>query len=241
MVMKRFLIALLALTAGVLCMAQIPNCLPDPPSWYPNIIINGGFEDTSMGLTGWKVMDQGPFCGSAEASRLSSAYRAPIKSETDEIPSCFGSWYVQTGIYSPMNGFYVSPPPQCQHAAMTDMSGPGTHVMYQDVAVPAIGAQLSFWYYYTGLYGGGSGGSVPELPSPPGPPADYFRVDLMAPGVDPFDIGPGVLKNFLLLTPGYQPPPSQRPEADGYPYLYYSARPERLCGPEGTDPLHGTR
>ena len=82
----------------------------------PNVIVNGSFEDSGGSLTGWTVFNQ------AGGS---------------------GDWFVQTGTASPLNGFTVAAPTDGAHAAMTDQQAEGTHILYQDVTVPA-GATLSF-------------------------------------------------------------------------------------------------
>src|SRR5215210_103479 len=45
-----------------------------------------------------------------------------------------GDWFVYTGTSTPLNGFPVAAPPEGTHAAVTDQGGPGSHVLYQDVA-----------------------------------------------------------------------------------------------------------
>ena len=228
---KLVLVSLLALSAGVLCMAQPVPCMPEPSSWYPNLIVNGGFEDTSMGLTGWKVMDQHEWtdCEEMAATHASSAYETHSKSEVLPPTGCWGSWYPQSGFSSPWSGQPVPPPPQCQYAAMTDMNSPGTHVMYQDITVPALGAMLSFWYFFPGGFDGPLG--VP----PVGPPTDYFRVDLMSLGADPFDVGPGVIQNLLTRVRLGPPPPAPGsatgPETSiGFGYMPFSTSLSAYAG-----------
>ncbi len=81
-----------------------------------NIVNNGGFES---GFTSWTRSDQ-------------------VGSE--------GTFALQTGTLSPVNGDPVPAPPGGLTAAMTDAQGPGSHVLYQDVVVPALvpSATLSF-------------------------------------------------------------------------------------------------
>jgi hypothetical protein len=71
-------------------------------------IVNGGFETGSF--TGWTVVNQSG--GS-------------------------GDWFVYTGTASPQSGFAIAAPPEGTHAAVTDQTGPGSHVLYQDVALEA--------------------------------------------------------------------------------------------------------
>ena len=83
---------------------------------YAGLIVNGGFES---GLSGWTVVDQ---AGSD------------------------GSFFQQSGTTSPVNGFAVAAPVEGGFAAMTDAGAGGSHVLYQDFAVPTglVSASLSF-------------------------------------------------------------------------------------------------
>lgn len=71
------------------------------------LLVNGGFES---GLAGWTTAHQ-------------------VGSE--------GTFALQTGTLSPVNGLTVLAPPEGTRAAMTDAAGPGSHVLYQDFVVPA--------------------------------------------------------------------------------------------------------
>src|SRR5512136_63297 len=76
------------------------------PIQAAQLITNGGFEP---GLAGWTVADQ-------------------VGSD--------GAFMLQSGTSSPVLGDPVPSPPGPTHAAMTDAQGPGSHLMYQDFAVP---------------------------------------------------------------------------------------------------------
>src|SRR5262245_46063459 len=80
------------------------------------LITNGGFE---TGFSGW-----------TRADALGSD----------------GTFALQTGTTSPVNGDSVPAPSQGITAAMTDAQGPGAHVLYQDFLVPVslTSAQLEF-------------------------------------------------------------------------------------------------
>lgn len=71
-----------------------------------NLITNGGFE---ADLTGWSQFD-------------------------NNINA--GSWFTQSGVGSPLNGFPVAAPPEGDQAAMSDQDGPGTRIIYQDITIP---------------------------------------------------------------------------------------------------------
>src|SRR5690348_5469485 len=84
-------------------------------------INNGGFE---AGLTGWTVVNE-------------------IGSD--------GTFFSQTGTASPVNGDTVPVPPQGVRAAMTDAEAGGSHVLYQDIVVPAsLGTTLLTFDLFVG-------------------------------------------------------------------------------------------
>jgi hypothetical protein len=74
-----------------------------------DLITNGGFEAGGGSFAGW--------------------------TETDEAGGT-GSWFIQTGTGSPLNGFTVQAPPEGSFAAMTDQGGPGSHALIQSFVVP---------------------------------------------------------------------------------------------------------
>lgn len=84
------------------------------PAQAVPVILNGGFE---AGLSSWTRLDQ-------------------IGSD--------GSFMLQSGTLSPLNGDPVPPPTEGLNAAMTDAFGPGSHLLYQDFLASAGAATLSF-------------------------------------------------------------------------------------------------
>jgi len=128
---------------------------------------NGGFELDSTNLLNWNVSDNGG-----------------------------GSWYVQTGTSSPLNFFSVASPTEGVNAAMTDMTGPGSHLLYQDFVVPP-NAILSFDFYVQNLAGAWF---VPEPASldPNVVPNQQVRIDIMDPSAPVDDVGSGVLLNLFV-------------------------------------------
>src|SRR4051794_38817588 len=76
-----------------------------------------------------------------------------------------GTFYVQTGGFSPTNGIPVPAPPQGGSAAMTDAGAPGSHLLYQDFLIPAsvpLGTLLSFELFIGNL---SDRFAVPDPPS----------------------------------------------------------------------------
>ena len=136
-------------------------------------ITNGGFES---GLAGWTRADQ-------------------LGSE--------GTFALQTGAVSPVNGTAVPSPPGGSTAAMTDAQGPGSHVLYQTfmATAPVPQATLSF-----DLFIGNRGPAfyTPNSLDFATPTLNQqARVDILAGGVDPFSVSAAdVLTNLFQTTAG---------------------------------------
>ena len=136
-------------------------------------ITNGGFES---GLAGWTRADQ-------------------LGSE--------GTFALQTGAVSPVNGTAVPSPPGGSTAAMTDAQGPGSHMLYQTfmVTAPVPQAMLSFDLFIgnraAAFYTPNSlDFATPTL-------NQQARVDILAGGADPFSVLPAdVLMNVFQTTAG---------------------------------------
>jgi hypothetical protein len=97
-----------------------------------------------------------------------------------------GSWFVQTGVVSPIlvNSFPVPPPPSAPNAAMTDQGGPGSHMLYQDFVVPTdIAVAIIQFDYFVNNQDAFITGSDLSYTSGPNQQA---RVDIIDPSADPF-------------------------------------------------------
>jgi hypothetical protein len=136
-------------------------------------IINGGFES---GFAGWTRADQ-------------------VGSE--------GTFALQTGTASPVNGTAVPAPPGGSTAAMSDAQGPGSHVLYQTftVTAPVPQTALSFDLFI--------GNRAPAFFTPNS--LDFAtptlnqqaRVDILAGGADPFSmLAADVLMNVFQTASG---------------------------------------
>ncbi len=168
--MKRFLSCLTPALTGLAVISLASAATAD------NLILNGGFE-TNNGVgtnsfISWTVFD-GP--GS-------------------------GTWFVQTGTSAPVNTVTVPVPPEGAFAAMTDSTGPGSHVLYQDFVVPSDlhGAALSFSTY---LHSSAAFLSPDTLST--GTPNQQARIDIMTTTADRFSVIDGdVLLNVFRTQPG---------------------------------------
>lgn len=142
-----------------------------------NLVVNGDFEQNGgLGksvFTGWTVVNQ---AGSS------------------------GSWYAQMGT-RPVPGVQdcvastVVPEPPSGFAAMTTQSNPGSHILYQEVAIPsgASSVTLSFDLYLHSS----SDFAVPPTLDYLEKPNQQFRVDLLDPSAPVTDAGAGVLATLF--------------------------------------------
>jgi cysteine-rich repeat protein len=144
--------------------AALSGCAPAPPS--VDLVVNGGFEADDGSLSGWAVVDR----------------------TQDNV----GSWFVQQGTVSPLNGFVVAPPSEGVAAAMSDQTGPGAHVLMQDIVIPAAtSVTLGFNLFVENQ--ASSFEPADSLETAAGFPNQQVRVDVLDPTALPFDTGGGVL------------------------------------------------
>ena len=94
--------------------ALVVMAIAAAPTHAQVITTNGGFE---AGFTGWTRADQ-----------LGSA----------------GTFALQSGASSPVNGNPVPMPPGGVQAAMTDAQGPGSHVLFDIAHILLDGCELGF-------------------------------------------------------------------------------------------------
>ncbi len=137
------------------------------------LIANGGFEG---GAAGWTIVNQ------AGGS---------------------GDWFIFGGASAPLSALPVPLPPQGALQALTDQTGPGSHILYQDVVIPAASAvslSLVLWYNNSAV-GFSNPPSLDYLVTP----NQQFRIDVMNPLAPVDDVGAGVLAN-LFLTGAASPP-----------------------------------
>lgn len=144
------------------------------PAQASTITLNGGFE---AGFTGWTRIDQ-------------------LGSD--------GTFFLQSGTSSPVNGFAVPAPPEGTTAAMTDAGAPGSHILFQDVVVPSTGAvSVAFSLFINNRNGapdffapGSLDFSTPAL-------NQQARVDFMTTSAAPFSVAAGdILQNLFSTLPG---------------------------------------
>jgi hypothetical protein len=108
-----------------------------------------------------------------------------------------GFWAVEAG--TSYAGFTVAAPTVGSFAAMTQQPGPGSHVLYQDVTLPAGASTLSFDIAVFNR--AGSFISPASLDENAGP-NQQARVDIMNPSAPLRDVGAGVRRNVFQTHPG---------------------------------------
>src|SRR5450755_2960097 len=106
---------------------------------------------------------------------------------TFDQPGSQGGFKVQTGTHAPLTPFTVPSPPAGSFAAMSDQPGPGGHVIYQDIAIPAgAAASLSariFVLNQTGEF------STPASLDYTAVPNQQARFDIVSPAAPIQDTG----------------------------------------------------
>jgi len=121
----------------------------------------------------------------------------------DQVGS-LGNWFVYSGTNGPVSNLPILAPPGGTYAATTDQLGVGSHVLYQDVTLPAnINLYLSFIYYYANYQ------NIISVPTPPtlnflpfSTPNQQYRIDITRPNlVDPFSVAPADILANLVQTP----------------------------------------
>jgi uncharacterized repeat protein (TIGR01451 family) len=145
---------------------------------HAQVISNGGFES---GLAGWTTADQ-------------------IGSD--------GTFTSQSGTASPVNAFPVPAPPQGIAAVMTDARGPGSHVLYQDIVIPAGSGPftLAFALFVRNTEGADEffvPGALTILDFATPELNQQARVDILLTSANPFSVAPAdILQNLFTTSPG---------------------------------------
>lgn len=104
---------------------------------------------------------------------------------------------------APGSGAVVLAPPEGLYAAITDQGGGGTHVLYQDVVLPASRtATLRVTVYLSNHAADYVIAPTAGLAFDAGEENQQFRVDVMDPAAAVTDVGAGVLLNVFRTQPG---------------------------------------
>jgi D-alanyl-D-alanine carboxypeptidase len=142
----------------------------------PRTMVMDDFE--SGAITGWQAVGG----GSGGWFVYSDGHKAPDPAQSD-----------------PNVPFDVPDPPQGKFAAVTDMSGPGTRILYRDLRLEGrFSLQLSVFYA-----GAGPFSSPASLAHDTPEPNQQFRIDLLRPSAPIDSVAKGdVLVNVFHTSPG---------------------------------------
>lgn len=112
-----------------------------------------------------------------------------------------GSYFVQTGTTAPpLNPITVPVPPQGTFAAMSSQSGPGSHILYQDIAIPAgTSVQFSALVYVNNQ---AAAFATPASLDYTVSPNQQARIDIMDPAAPVDSVTAGVLRNVYQTAVG---------------------------------------
>jgi CubicO group peptidase (beta-lactamase class C family) len=151
----------------------------------PRTMVMDDFE--SGAITGWQAVGG----GSGGWFVYSNGHKAPDLAQSD-----------------PNVPFDVPDPPQGKFAAVTDMSGPGTRILYRDLRLEGrFSLQLSVFYA-----GAGPFSSPASLAHDTPEPNQQFRIDLLRPSAPIDSVAKGdVLVNVFHTSPG---DPARRPPTE---------------------------
>ncbi len=186
--------------------AAVPSDLLPPPQGLIDLLANGSFE--ANGGAGTHLLDDWTVVN--------------LPGSVNGTPGS-GDWYAQTGSESPENAFPVDPSTDGSFAAMTDSTGPGGHVLYQDFTVPGGGGELACDIYVNNAGSDFFDAGSLDYETVPNQQA---RVDLMDPAAPDDDVGAGVLGNLFITNPG--DPPVQAYQTIGTSLDPYAGQTIRL-------------
>lgn len=120
--------------------------------------------------------------------------------ETDQAGGS-GSFFAQTGTTAPSaNPIVVPAPPQGSFSAMSSQGGAGSHILSQNITIPASSsARFSARIYINNNIGTFSSPNSLDYTVTPN---QQFRIDIMTTGSALTDVGAGVLRSLYQTKPG---------------------------------------
>jgi hypothetical protein len=114
-----------------------------------------------------------------------------------------GDLFVQSGTGTPLSGNVTTGAASGSYFALTDQNGPGAYSLSQAFTVSAgVSVLFSFDLFARNFHGASVAGSLAYASGP----RQFATVDLLAGWADPFDTGPGVLRNFYLGSDAFESP-----------------------------------
>ncbi len=137
-------------TAAVVCLAVAVAPAQASVRVAPPVLPNGGFESGT--LAQW---------------------------QTSNRDSSEGGWFAEDGNRSPLSDFPIAAPPQGEWQAVADQTGPGSHILYRDIAVQSTGLDLALTVWYRNR---ADRFFTPRRLTHGGDSNQQFRIDLIKPG-----------------------------------------------------------
>lgn len=178
------------LSAAASAVLWLPLSLGMGAASAAELVVNGSFEQNAGAgtqvFTGWQSQSQ---AGSQ------------------------GGFYAQQGTASAITPVTVPAPPQGSFAAMSDQPGPGSHALYQDIAIPAgQNAMLTASVYVQNATA--LAAAPASLDYSGATPNQQVRIDVVTTAAAWNDVGAGVLANVFQWPPAGAPAPAAT--AGGY-------------------------
>ena len=216
---------------GAVMKARSPGCAGKEapplraPTAGPDVPINGGFETGD--LTGWTAENQAGghgdwFVYAGATSPLSCSFigAAPEGSNGATSEPC-GRFRPGAGTRAVSAATSSGRPVRCIDAE----DGPGSHVLYQDISLPAgMAHQLSFFVYYRNQAGRFASPATLDYH---GEPNQQYRVDILKPSAEPFSVEPeDILATVFHTQPG--DPPTLSPTAMAFDLSPFAGTTVRL-------------
>ena len=138
-----------------------------------------------------------------------------------------GTWRAYSGTTMTLSGSSSYAPPQGTFAATTDVTSPGTHVLYQDIALPAGQRHtLSFMIFYSNRYALSAGNGFAD-PTTTLTNTQHYRVDLIKTTAAPDSMAASdILTNIFQTRAG--DPESLQPTLVTYDISGFAGQTVRL-------------
>lgn len=149
-------------------------CASLGPARAAELVVNGGFEQNggagSQGFTGWTSASQ---------------------------PGSQGGFFAQQGTKGALTPVAVPSPVEGSYAAMSDQPGPGSHVLYQDIAIPSGQQQVMLNARVFVRNAAPLAAAPASLDFSGAAPNQQARIDVMQPSAALDDVGSGVRANVF--------------------------------------------
>lgn len=137
--------------------------------------------------------------GATPAGALTNqGFETGTLSDWSVLDSGSGYWMPYSGNRTPQSRTPIPAPPEGNFAAVTDQTGPGSHILYRDIQVPlGLTVNLAFHVYYEN---GAGSFATPATLLHTGAPNQQYRVDLIDPTAPVTTMAPAQIRRNLFAT-----------------------------------------